>query len=69
MDCICNKCVEKKEELERLNAIKKLSAEEIHVLNKDKANETKWSLYCGFALGLVGATAIFFELLWLIGFI
>lgn len=63
MDCVCNKCVEKKEEIERLNAIKKLSAEEIHVLNKDKANEVRWAVLVGFMIGLVGSAAIAFELL------
>jgi hypothetical protein len=51
--CRCKNCIEKEEELERLSAIKKLSPDEIHVLNKDKDRMMKVTFILGVLIGIL----------------
>ena len=61
MVCRCNKCVEREEEIERISAIRKLTPDEIHVLNKDKSRTAATSCYIGFMIGVIGTSAIILE--------
>jgi len=65
MECNCNKCIEKKEEVERITALKKLNPKEIHILNKDKNKECNWYLIAGVELGILCGISVVFELFWL----
>jgi hypothetical protein len=61
MVCRCSKCIAKEEDLERISAIRKLSVEEIYVLNKNKDAACKTALWLGTMLGVLGTITIILE--------